>query len=135
MRCENCRQIDIDNIRDGRNILQQPSFPDLRRSAESGCDLCHLSYVSIVTERSDLIDRLQRGIYPRDETEQDFDTEITLSGEVHDYYSLGKLRERSDKAFVGIGASSPGRNLASRLMISAELGVYCKIYSMSFELQ
>lgn len=100
-------------------VLQQSSFTALKKSAESGCDLCNLSYSAIVANYSHattkigdnevkIIDILCRDQNPVRADKHD--TRIYLEGQINDYYECDKFREKTDQIIVRVGDFSAGEN-------------------------
>lgn len=118
MRCHSCLHVTVAALRNCE-VLQQPSFTALQMSAESGCDLCSLSYAAIVANYShatmkmgdkemNVIDILRRDQNPTRADKND--TRIYMEGEVYDYYKCTHLKEKSDQVIVRVGAFSAGEN-------------------------
>jgi hypothetical protein len=103
MRCEHCSRVTAADLRYRGLVFQQPSFPALKNSAESGCDLCSLSYTAIVTSYHDpeFLETLCRGQNPR--SPNDHDTSVHLDGFLYDYYELSKLECDSNHVVVRVG--------------------------------
>lgn len=118
MRCQRCTQITVADIR-GCEILQQPSFMALKSSAESGCDLCGLSYVAIMSDYShamtkfenedvSVIEMLLRGQNPMRNGKHD--TAVFIEGELNDYQPCNRFNEKAEKVSVRIGSPLSGEN-------------------------
>lgn len=118
MRCQSCLRITVANLRGGE-VLQQPSFLALKSSAESGCDLCGLSYTAIMSnysyntmkfegEEMQIIETLCRGYDPTRAGERD--TRVFLEGEITDYYECDQSKEKVEQVIVRVGEFLVGRS-------------------------
>lgn len=118
MRCQSCCQIKISDIRTCE-VLQKASFAALKNSAETGCDLCNLSYVAITASCSgvtkkyegadvEILDLLCRGHNPT--REDTLDTRVFLEGQINDFYECSQMKEKVENVSVRVGGYLFGQN-------------------------
>lgn len=118
MRCHSCLYVTVAALRNCE-VLQQPNFTALQKSADTGCDLCSLSYAAIVANYShatmnmgdketNIIDILRCDQNPTRVDKND--TRIYLEGQIYDYYECTQFREKTDQVIVRVGAFSAGEN-------------------------
>jgi hypothetical protein len=118
MRCDRCSQITVKDLCDGCELLQQPTFVSLKSSAESGCDLCNLSYVAVTsTYDQEDIEALCQGHLPR--LPDEHDTGVRLQGRFYDSMKWNEYNSKMEKVMVVVGDDLSGKNY-----VSTWVGIY-----------
>lgn len=122
MRCATCRQITLAHLRSVNGFVQQPSFPALKSSAESGCDLCKLSYSAVKStiEFLEDIESLERGHQP--EFPNNHNTKIRL--EETFVGQIGPAWWSESIVWIRVGGLAYVDRFDPYLRICANLGLY-----------
>lgn len=127
-RCEKCIGLTIDCLRD-QDVRHHASLADLKRSALSGCDLCHLFWRRLETDcQANAIETHLNGKVFASRTRTD--TSILLRGEFHDMDTLearmsARFGTNRDKILIWSGYESDqnvGTEVYSNLSVFALAG-------------
>ena len=119
MRCESCQKITLADLRHGQQVLQQPSVAALKHSAESGCDLCTLSYAALISSygpnHPDFLQTIRR-------EHLGHDTGVRLCGLIYDMKRWNEYASKMEMIQVIVGEDTEADHLSAHLKIYAGAG-------------